>query len=152
MLTDEEFETLAVLAGQAEAPGDGRDHLCSLVAVILPFPLADVVQQDGEKQEFAFLNLVCDLGQKLLLDGIIPPPDLADLFNGKEGMHIDGVDVIGIVLHFAIDIGEFGNKVIEELQVVHLSQGLDDTGRAAQNFEKAIGHDLGTPHLVVDAM
>ena len=66
VIAHQKFEPLAVFPVQAQAPGDGGDHVRALVAVVLALPLADIVEEDGQKQKLPLLDIVGDLGQKRL--------------------------------------------------------------------------------------
>ena len=101
-----------------------------------PFPFPDIVQHHGKEQQFPLVNFVGDLGQERKFLPVLSLPEPDDLFHGKQGMDINRVDVVEVVLHLAVDMFEFRDEAVEEFQVVHQSEGLGDTLVGTENGEK----------------
>ena len=65
------------------------------------------------------LVLASELGALL---GILPFPQLDNFFNGEQRVNIDRVDVICVVLNLAVDASKFGDKAIEEAEMMHFTE------------------------------
>ena len=77
---------------------------------------------------------------------------VSDLFGGHNRMYIDRKDVIGVMLHLAVDTTKFRHKVVKKLQMVHIAQHIGFGSECPEYLKKTARHHLVASYLVIDSV
>ena len=76
--------------------------------------------------------------------------ELLETVDGAQGVLVDRVDVVAVVLRHAAQVGELRQIRVEHVELVHLVQGAVDAVREAEHIEEGACRGGCAPHRVVD--
>ena len=82
--------------------------------MVLALPLADVVEENGKDKQFGLADISSNAriqGLRIFVDA---GPELFNFLDGKKRMDINRIDVIGVVLHLAVDALEFRDILVQK--------------------------------------
>ncbi len=108
------------------------------------------MEQRREIEDFGFFNLPDQRGEERILVLIISFPQPLHLLQRQEGMDIHGVNMIEVVMDFALNLGELRDIVGEEAQLVHLFENDLHSLSLSQDGEEGPVYRFVLPEPVVD--
>ncbi len=134
-------DQLAVVSGQAvlaaEAPRVARAQLRMVAAA----SLRDVVEQPGEIQHFAPLEIGHQPRARRILVRMLRLGEAAQVADHHQDVLVDGVDVKEVVLHLADDAPEHRQVLPEDSEQVHPPQLVQQAQADAEHLDepRAVG-------------
>jgi len=134
-------DQLAVVSGQAvlatEAPRVARAQL----RMVATAPLRDVVEQPGEIQHFAALEIGHQARTRRIFVRMLCLGEAAQIADHHQDVFVDGVDVKKIVLHLAHDAPEHRHILAEDSEQVHAAQLVQQSEADAEHLDepRAVG-------------
>ena len=105
-------------------------------AVVAGTALAQVVQEGGDVELAPGMQLGQDLGRERQLARELAPLHLPDDAHGPDGVLVDRVDVVEIVLHLADHAAEIGDEAAQQPALVHPPQGQRRVLARAEDVEE----------------
>ena len=64
-------------------------------------------------------------------------------------MNVDGINVIQVVLHLAVDVLQLGNEAVQKFQVMHQAQSLGNVFGSLQDVHERVVHLTAAAELVI---
>ena len=107
--------------GQLEPVQHALRELHALLHVLGVTPLADVVEQQRERQELGRVQLLQNRVEALRL-GVGRIPERLDVADGEQRVLVDRVLVVEVADDAAVNPGELRKDAVEQPAVVHLGQ------------------------------
>ncbi len=139
MLLDQPDHALRVSGRKTEPQAELPRDLDARVRVVGAAALGDVVQEGGEVELGAVLDLKNDLAHQRVILGEAPRLDRAERADRAQEMLVDRVVVVHGELHHADHAAEIGNEPAEHASLVHSPQrGLGRAARGEDLEEQAV--------------
>ena len=114
---------LGLLRREAEPGPELQSDLLADFGVIAAPALGDIMQQHCEVKSTAGHNRRHQLGSQWKLLFEEPALDFVQDADCEEGVLVDRVDVVHVILHLGHDTTKIGNKAAEHSRLVHPPQG-----------------------------
>ena len=131
---------LGLLGRKVEARAQFERDLGAQRGVVAAAPLGHVVQEQREIKHPPRQHLVDDPGGKRQRIGELAALDPSENADREDGVLIDRVDVIHVVLHLRDDAAEIGDQAAQHAGLVHPPQrGLGIIARGKNLDEQAVG-------------
>ena len=90
--------------------------------MVVAVALADIVQDQGEKNERQRGNLARDLGQQRIAVLELARAQPLELAHRGQRMPVDGIDVVEVVQHARVEIAELRNHRAQHARAMHRLQ------------------------------
>src|SRR5260370_41031231 len=118
--------------------------------MVVAVALADVVEEESEKDERQAIELARNFGEqrrRILELATAQPLELA---HRDQRMRIDRIDVVEVVQDARVEISELGNYRAENAGEMHRLEGFGDSLARRENFHLVATDAQIASHLVVD--
>jgi 2-polyprenyl-6-methoxyphenol hydroxylase-like FAD-dependent oxidoreductase len=106
------------------------------------------MEQDRQKEHAPVLDTSGKGRQQGEFPLSFPLPEFLQLFDTEEGMNVDRIDVIEVVLHLAADLLELGDVAVEKPEVVHQAERLGNPFLSREDRAKGVV-DLPVPSKAI---
>jgi hypothetical protein len=136
VFSDEKLKQLCRLGVQSELSGKSTDLKLSKLGVIAPSALRNIVKQRGEIELPGGTKVGHQLGEFRKLVGVFVHAESTQIANDLKDVLIHRVNMEQIVLHLPDDAPENGKHSTEDAQIVHESQGMNDSLRLLKECEE----------------
>ena len=150
MVFNQELDELAILLGQAVAPGEAARVGRAEVRMIAAAAFGDVVEEGPEVEHLGLVELLHELRQERVLVVEARDAEAPQVPNHHEDVLVHGVDVEEVVLHLADDAAEFRQIPAEDAVLIHAPELVHDAARLLQDVHEHEARELVLPETGID--
>ena len=133
--------------GQLEAIEHALRQAHALLHVLGVAPLADVVEEQRQRQQLGRVQLLQDRAEALLARAGRVPQRL-DAPDGQQRVLVDGVLVVEVADDAAVNAGELRKDPVEQPAIVHLGQPRVEAGRGIEHAPHQLPVAVGGHEVV----
>ena len=143
---------LGLLGGEAEARAELLRHFGAQFRMVAAAALGDVVQHHREIEHAARQHLMHHAAGDRRLLGQLARLDAVQDADGEEGVLVDRVVVVHVVLHLRDDAAEIGDEAAEHAGLAQAAQAALGILRRGQHLqEQAVGLGIGAQVAIDEA-
>src|SRR5260370_40573626 len=118
--------------------------------MVVAVALADVVEEESEKDERQAIELARDFGEQGSRILELATAQALELAHRDQRMPIDSIDVVEVVQDARVEISELGNYRAEHAREMHRLERLGDPLTRGEDFHQGSTDARIAAHLVVD--
>ena len=149
MVAHQPGDRLRIALAETEPRAKRAGDVFALFGMVALGPLGDIVQQHGDIERLARLDLVDHLRGQRVFGLRQAALDLGDVADGADQVLVDRIVVVHVELHQRDDASEIGHEASKHAALVHPAQfGLRIGARGQHLQEQPVGFGVGAQGIV----